>query len=155
MSNIVTTRRPTNLTSMWRSDPFTALREEMSDLRHRLMGDEVEGWFSGALAPSVDLSETENTIEVRMDIPGVKPKDIDIQMSGNVLTVTGERQEEKEEKGRTFHRVERQCGTFSRSLTLPTAVNEGEVAAEYKDGVLAITLPKSEEAKPHKVKVKG
>jgi HSP20 family protein len=140
---------------MWRRDPFAALREEMNQLRSRMWGDEEEGWFAGALAPSVDLSETETAVEVRMDLPGVKPKDIDIQISGNVLTVSGQREEEKEEKGRTFHRVERSSGSFSRSLTLPTTVNESEIAAEYRDGVLTITLPKSEEAKPHKIKVKG
>jgi HSP20 family protein len=155
MANTLTTRRPGGLTSMWRRDPFTALREEMNDLRARLWGEEDEGWFAGAITPSVDLSETDTAVEVRMDLPGVKPKDIDIQISGNVLTVTGQRQEEKAEKGRTFHRVERHRGSFSRSLTLPCAVNESEVAAEYRDGVLTITMPKNEEAKPHKIKVKG
>jgi HSP20 family protein len=140
---------------MWRRDPFTALREEMNDLRSRLWGGDDEGWFGGALAPSVDLSETDTAVEVRMDLPGVKPDDIDIQVSGNVLSVTGQRQEEKEEKGRTFHRVERHSGSFSRSITLPAAVNESEVAAEYRDGVLAITLPKSDPSKRQKIKVKS
>jgi HSP20 family protein len=72
-----------------------------------------------------------------------------------MLTVAGERKEEKEEKGKTFHRVERLYGNFSRSVTLPCSVNEEEVAAEYKDGVLTIKLPKAEEAKAHKIKVKG
>jgi HSP20 family protein len=140
---------------MWRRDPFTALREQMNELQSRFWGDEDEGWFSGALAAPVDLSETDTAVEVRMDLPGVKPDDIDIQVNGNLLTITGQRKEEKEEKGRTFHRVERTSGSFSRSITLPTAVNESEVAAEYRDGVLHITLPKSEVAKPHKIKVKG
>jgi HSP20 family protein len=155
MANTLTTRRPGGLTSAWRRDPFAALRDEMNDLRARFWGDEDEGWFGGALAPSVDLSETDTAVEVSMDLPGVKAKEIDIQISGNVLTVTGQRQEEKEEKGRTFHRVERHSGSFSRSLTLPCAVNENEVGAEYRDGVLHITMPKSEEAKPHRNKVKG
>jgi HSP20 family protein len=140
---------------MWRRDPFTALREEMNDLRSRLWGGDDEGWFGGAMAPSVDLSETDTAVEVRMDLPGVKPDDIDIQVSGNVLSVTGQRQEEKEEKGRTFHRVERHSGSFSRSITLPAAVNESEVAAEYRDGVLIITLPKSDPSKRQKIKVKS
>jgi len=70
-----------------------------------------------------------------MDIPGVKAKDIDIQVNGPMMTVTAQREEEREEKGRTFHRVERQCGCYSRTLTLPCQVNESEVAAEYHDGV--------------------
>jgi HSP20 family protein len=82
-------------------------------------------------------------------------KDIDIQISGNVLTISGKREEEKEEKGKTFHRVERSYGSFSRSVTLPCAIQENEVAAEYRDGVLKITLPKTEESMAHKVKVKG
>ena len=155
MANTLTTRRPSGLSSMWRRDPFAALREEMNQLRTRMWGDEDEGWFSGALAPSIDLSETETAVEVRMDLPGVKPKDIDIQVSGNVLTVIGQRDEEKEEKGRTFHRLERHSGSFSRSITLPTPINESEVAAEYRDGVLTITLPKSEQSKPHRIKVKS
>jgi HSP20 family protein len=139
---------------MWRRDPFAALREEMNDLRHRLWGGDEE-WFAGALTPSVDLSETDNAIEVCMDMPGVKSDDIDIQISGNVLTVTGQRREEKEDKGRTFHRLERHCGSFSRSITLPGTVNENEVAAEYREGVLTVTLPKTDQSKRHKIKVKS
>jgi HSP20 family protein len=130
------------------------LRQEMDDLRSRFFGDGDDNWFAGGLTPSVDLSETENAVEVRMDLPGVKSDDIDIQIHGNLLTVTANRKEEKEEKGRTFHRVERHSGSLSRSITLPTAVNESEVAAEYRDGVLAVTLPKTEQSKPRKIKVK-
>jgi HSP20 family protein len=127
----------------------------MDDLLSRFWGDEGEGWLAGRMAPSADLSETDTAIEVRVDLPGIKPSEIDIQLSGNVLTVSGERKEEKEEKGRTFHRVERRTGSFSRSITLPCAVQEQEVAAEYRDGVLAITLPKEEGAKARKIKVKS
>ncbi len=149
------TRGPTRLPSLWGRDPFSALREEMNDLRGRLFGDGDEGWFSGTMVPALDMSETDTALEVRMDVPGITAKDIDIQVSGNILTVTGERQEEKEEKGKTFHRVERSYGNFSRSVTLPCAVAESEVAAEYHNGVLTIKLPKAEEAKAHKIKVKG
>jgi HSP20 family protein len=90
-----------------------------------------------------------------MDLPGMTAKDIDIQISGSVLTVSGQREEEREEKGKTFHRVERRYGSFSRSVTLPSAVEESEVAAECRDGVLTIKLPKTEESKAHKIKVKG
>jgi HSP20 family protein len=154
MAGIAATRRPNRLPSLWR-DPFTALQEEMSQLRTRLFGDGDEGWFTGTIVPELDMSETETAIEVRMDVPGVTAKDIDIQINGNVLTVSGERKEEKEEKGKTFHRIERRYGNFLRSVTLPCTVAESEVAAEYHDGVLTVKLPKTEESKPHKVKVKG
>jgi HSP20 family protein len=154
MSTTLAPRRANRLPSLWR-DPFTALREEMNDLSTRFLGEEAEGWFTGTMAPSLDMSETDNTIEVRMDLPGVTAKEIDIQISGNVLTVSGQRKEEKEEKGRTYHRVERRYGSFSRSVTLPSVVAESEVAAEYHDGVLSITMPKTEESKAHKIKVKS
>ncbi|MEX2306262.1 MAG: Hsp20/alpha crystallin family protein [Pirellulales bacterium] len=148
------TRRPGRLPSPWR-DPFTSLQEEMNELRTRLMGDGGESWFTGAMVPALDVSETDTSIDVRMDLPGTTAKDIDIQISGNVLTVSGKREEEKEEKGKTFHRVERRYGNFSRSVTLPCTVVESEVAAEYRDGVLTIKLPKTEESKAHKIKVKS
>ena len=155
MAGQLTTRRSGGAPSLWRRDPVGAAREEMNELVSRMWGGEDEGWFAGAIAPSLDLSETDTTVEVRMDLPGVKPKDIDIQLNGNLLTITGQRDEQQEEKGRTFHRVERRAGHFSRSLTLPCHVAESEVAAEYRDGVLQITLPKTEESKAHKIKVKG
>jgi HSP20 family protein len=127
----------------------------MNQLRAQLVGDGEEGWLSGAAAPALDMSETETAVDVRMDLPGITAKDIDIQVNGNLLTVSGERKEEKEEKGKMFHRVERSYGGFSRTVRLPCAVNESEVAAEYKDGVLTIKLPKTEELKAHKIKVKG
>ena len=155
MASTLATRRPSRLPSLWRCDPFTTLRGGMNDLCARLVGDEDEGWFSGAMVPALDMSETDAAIEVRLDLPGVTAKDIDIQVSGNVLTVSGQREEEKEENGKAFHRVERRYGNFSRSVTLPSAVVESEVAAEYHDGVLTIKLPKTEESKAHKIKVKS
>ena len=154
MAGSLMTRRPNGLAPIWSRDPWNALRDEMNELRSRFFGDDDGGWLSAA-APSLDLAETDTAVEIRMDIPGVKPKDIDIQLNGNLLTVTAQREEEKEEKGRTFHRVERHSGQFSRSLTLPVPVVESEVAAEYLDGVLSIMLPKTDESKAHKIKVKG
>lgn len=155
MAGTLTKRPSGNLSSMWRRDPFAMLRHEIDALRNRFWSDQEEDWFGGAMMPSVDLSETDNAVEVRMDLPGVKAENIDIQIHGNLLTVKAERHEEKEKKDRTFHRVERHTGSVSRTITLPTQVNEGEVAAEYHDGVLAITLPKSEESKSKRIKVKS
>jgi HSP20 family protein len=100
------------------------------------------------------MSETEKTISLRLDLPGVAPKEIDIQVSGNQLTVSGERKEEKEEKGETFHRVERRAGRFSRSIMLPCNVQDDKVEAKYQDGVLQITLPKTAEATARHIEVK-
>jgi len=107
------------------------------------------------MALAVDVCETEAAVEVRMDLPGVKADEIDIQMSDTFLTVTGHRTEEKEEKGKTYHRVERRHGTFARTVALPCCVNEAKVDAQYKDGVLKIMLPKTEEAKSRKIKVRS
>jgi HSP20 family protein len=149
MAGTLAIRKPRSLFP-WRRP----LRDEVEDLISRFWDADTD-WFGGEISPSADISETDKTVEVRMDVPGMKAADIDIKLSNNVLTVTGERNEEKEEKGRTFHRVERRLGKFSRSFTLPCAVAEDEVAAEYRDGTLNITLPKSEEAKARKITVKS
>jgi HSP20 family protein len=140
---------------MWRRDPLAALRDEMNELRARLWGDEEQGWLAGTTVPSLDMTESDVALEIRMDVPGIKAKDIDIQLNGNIITISGQREEEKEEKGKTYHRIERRSGSFSRTLTLPCSVSQDEVVADYRDGVLTVTLPKSEESKAHKVKVKG
>ena len=90
-----------------------------------------------------------------MDIPGMEAKDIDIQVNGHLLTISGERKEEKEEKGKTYHRIERRSGSFSRSVTLPCPVKEEAVDAQYKNGILMVKLPKAEEAKSKKIAVKS
>jgi HSP20 family protein len=129
--------------------------EEFEDLLGRLWEGREDGWFFGPGIPTLDVSETDKSVEVKVDLPGIKPKEIDIRLSGNVLTVSGERKEEQEEKGKTYHRIERRSGSFSRSVSLPCTVQEDEVAAEYRDGVLTITLPKTEAAKAHKIVVKS
>lgn len=154
MSTSLAPRRQDGLTPFFGRAPWNMLRDEMNELRTRFLGED-EGWLAGGTLPSIDLSETDNAVEVRMDVPGVKAKDIDVQLNGNLLTVTARRDEEKEEKGRTYHRIERQTGRYTRTISLPSPVVESEVAAEYHDGVLAITLPKTDDSKAHKIKVKG
>jgi len=134
--------------------PIGRLRDEMENLLERFSGDGGELWPSGVLAPPMDFSESEFGLQVRMDLPGVDPKEIDIQVSGNQLTVSGERKEEQEEKGETYHRVERRTGRFSRSVTLPCPVDEDKIDASYRDGVLSISVPKREEAKGRRINVK-
>jgi HSP20 family protein len=127
----------------------------MQDLISRTFGEEADLWGTERIAPSLDLSETENALEVRMDIPGMDAKDIDIQVNANTLTVSGERKEEREEKGKTYHRIERRVGAFSRCVTLPCPVKDDAVDAQYKNGILTIKLPKTEEAKSRKITVKA
>ena len=136
-------------------DPFLSLRDEMDSLLSRFSAEMDGEWVAGVLNPSLDLSETPEAVQARMDLPGLKPEDVNIEIVGNTLRISGERKEEKEEKNETYHRVERRSGSFSRSVTLPCAVKEGEVTAEYANGVLTVTMPKSEQAKSHKIKVKA
>jgi HSP20 family protein len=105
--------------------------------------------------PSVDIFENENDIVVKVEVPGMNAKDIDVRIENNVLMLKGERRFEKETKEENYHRVEREYGTFSRSFSLPTSVKEDKVMAEYKDGVLKIVLPKKEEVKPKSIKIEA
>lgn len=155
MSTTATKREPRSVGTWFRRGPLGSLREEMEDLFSRAFGEEGGLWPSERIIPSLDLAETEAALEVRMDIPGMEPKDIDIQVNGNLLTISGERKEEKEEKGKTYHRIERRTGSFSRSVTLPCPVKEDAVDAQYKSGILTVKLPKTEEAKAKKISVKG
>lgn len=139
--------------SALRRDPFRALQEEVDDLLNRFSKDFDSEWMMRPFAPAADLSETAEAVQVRIDVPGMEAKDIDIEVSDNVLHVSGERKEEHEEKGKTWHRIERRTGSFSRTIPLPCAVRDDKAKADYSNGVLTVTLPKSEEAKTHKVKV--
>jgi HSP20 family protein len=132
-----------------------SIREEMEELFSRAFGEEGGPWSAERIVPSLDLAESDAAIEVRVDIPGMDAKDIDIQVNGNLLTISGERKEEKEEKGKTYHRIERRCGSFSRTVTLPAPVKEDAVDAQYKNGILTVKLPKTEEAKSKKITVKS
>jgi HSP20 family protein len=135
--------------------PLTTLRDEMHDLLTHTFTDEEESWSFGRTAPRLDLSETDATVEVRLDLPGVKSDDVDIQISGTRLNVSGVRKEEHEEKGRTWHRIERRAGKFCRSVMLPCPVKEDAADAHFADGILTIVIPKADEAKAHKIKIRS
>ena len=139
------------------TDPWTALRQEMNDLFAGFWNGNAggPGVMSPAFAPSLDLAEKDNCYELHIDVPGMEAKDLDIQVHGNTVTVSGNRKEEKEDKGKTYHRVERRSGSFSRTITLPCEVDTKEVAAEYTNGVLNVVLPKCEKAKPSKISIKS
>ena len=112
-----------------------------------------EALTTTSYAPPVDIYEDEHNITLKIDVPGIDEKDIDVRIEGNTLTVHGERKLEKEEKEENFRRVERQYGEFTRSFTLPSSVDTGQVNANYDNGVLKITLAKKADAKPKQIKV--
>jgi HSP20 family protein len=115
---------------------------------------EKEAMTVAEWSPLVDISEDEKEYLVKAELPEVKKEDVKLTVQDNVLSITGERKYEKEEKGKKYHRVERSYGSFMRSFTLPEDADGTKVAAEYKDGVLKVHLPKSEKAKPKSIEVK-
>jgi HSP20 family protein len=135
---------------------LTQMRREMDRLFDRFS----EAWpfrgFSetGRWMPSVDVSETDKELIARIELPGMDPKEIDISLSGNVLTIKGERKHEREEKKENFHLVERSSGSFARTLQLPVEVKADKVKANYKDGVLSVSMPKTEPEAVKKIEVK-
>jgi len=112
-----------------------------------------EALTTTSFAPPVDIYEDEHTITLKLEVPGIDEKDIDVRIENNTLTVHGERKIEKEEKEENFRRVERQYGSFTRSFTLPSSVDPEQVSADYNKGVLKIKLAKKAEAKPKQIKV--
>jgi HSP20 family protein len=152
--------RRTNM-SIVRWDPFREL-EEMNDRLNRMFGRSnlattasgKEGLFSFDWTPSVDIAETAEAFEIKAELPDVKKEDVKVSVEDGELRISGERKQEKEEKGKKFHRVERSYGSFMRSFTLPENVDDSKLTAEYKDGLLNVRLPKTEKAKPKAVAVK-
>jgi HSP20 family protein len=104
--------------------------------------------------PALDLAETDNELVVKCEVPGLEPKDIDISLSDRMLTIRGEKKQEREERKADYHLVERSYGAFTRSVQLPTEVQSDKISASYKNGILKINLPKSEEAKKKEIKIK-
>ena len=109
-----------------------------------------EGW-----SPAVDIYEDKDKYTVKAELPGMKKEDIDVSLDGDTLTISGERKEEAEKKEGEGYRSERFFGRFQRSVTLPTAVQSNKIEAAYKDGILTVNVPKSEEAKPKQIQVKS
>ncbi len=105
-------------------------------------------------SPLVDISEDEKEYLVKAELPEIKKEDVKLTVQDDVLCISGERKYEKEEKGKKYHRMERTYGSFMRSFTLPEDADGSKVAAEYKDGILKVHLPKSEKAKPKSIEVK-
>ena len=104
-------------------------------------------------APPVDIYENGDSLVLKAELPGLEPKDVEIRVEDNTLYLKGERKFEKEVKEQNYHRVERSYGTFTRTFSLPNTIDADKVAATYKDGVLTLTMPKKEEAKPKTIKI--
>ncbi len=155
------------MSALTRWEPFTRWNslKELEDVEKRLSsfygrapavsnGDKKEAIAVAEWSPLVDITEDEKEYIVKAEIPEMKKEDIKLNVQDDVLTITGERKYEKEEKGKKYHRVERSYGSFIRSFTLPEDADGSNVAAEYKDGVLKVHLPKSDKAKAKTIEVK-
>jgi len=143
-----------------RWDPFNEL-EEMEKRLATLFGraplrknGDKDVMTVAEWAPLVDITEDEKEYVIKAELPEVKKEDVKLTVHDDVLSISGERKYEKEEKGKKYHRVERAYGSFTRSFTLPEDADASKVAADYKDGVLKVHLPKSEKAKPKSIEVK-
>jgi HSP20 family protein len=132
-----------------------SFRQEFGDLMERFFGDNrlLERYWKGGFEPSLDLWETEGEVIVTAEVPGMSPQDIDIKITGDLLTITGEKKEEKKEEGHNVRWAERSFGSFSRSVTLPYKIKTDMAEARYKEGILTLKLPKSEPGKANSVKI--
>lgn len=134
----------------------TKLRREMDRLWDDYFGPGRRALqpLEAEFAPVVDLAETEDMLTITAEVPGIDPKDIDISLAGEVITIKGEKKSAREEKKENYHLVERTYGSFSRSLKLPATVEAEKIEATYKDGVLTVTCPKKEAVKPKAIEIK-
>lgn len=147
---------------VWEISPWKPFRdlERMRREMDRLWDSFFEGKPSrkaeevGEWLPSLDVSETKNDVVVKADLPGMDPKEIDISLADGILSIKGEKKQEKEEKEENYHLIERSYGSFFRSVRLPREVQSEKINASYKNGILKVTLPKSEEARKKEIKIK-
>lgn len=141
----------------WRpTRDLLSIRDEVNRLFDNFftgLPERRRGLLEGEWAPSIDVAETDNEVVVTAELPGVEQDNVDITITDDVLTLKGEKKEEKEVKEKNYHRIERSYGSFQRSISLPAGVQADKAKATYKDGVLHITVPKVEEAKPKQIKI--
>ena len=138
-------RRAGDIAPSWR---------EMEDFFNRFIGETPLAERTLGWAPSVDISETDGNVMVKAELPGLDPKDIDVEVSGDLLVLRGEKSKEEERKDERYYCRERYSGSFQRSFRLPTGVESDKVDAQFKNGVLTIEIPKSEESKQKKIPIK-
>src|SRR5579872_2710697 len=144
------------MTTIARLEPFrgfSTLQDQVNRLFNASFRGQSEESALTSWAPAVDIYETPNELVVKADLPEVNEKEIDIRVENNLLTIRGERKFEKSVSDDSYLRIERTYGVFSRSFSLPNTVNAEAIRAEYKNGVLTVTLPKREESKPRQIKV--
>jgi HSP20 family protein len=133
---------------------LSKLKKEMDDLWGRFFGDlTFPGFSETTWSPVLDVKESKEALVVTAEIPGVGAKDVEVTISGDLLTIKGEKRQEKEETDESFHLIERRYGTFSRNIRLTSEVDNKNIKASQKDGVLTVTLPKSEKAKEKQIKI--
>ena len=134
---------------------LNSFRGEMDKLWNRFYSERpVVGAFTEEWLPSVDISETEDKLLIKAELPGLEAEDVNVSISGDILTIKGEKKKEEEEKDEHHHYVERYSGSFQRVFQLPTAVKGDKVEATFEKGVLKVTLPKVEEAKKKEIEIK-
>lgn len=143
-----------------RYDPFRDLRNLQEEVNRLFTGNagrtfDDEGIARGSWSPSVDIYENKEQIVLEAELPGMNREDFDLTVENNVITLRGERRFEKKEDTDNYHRVERAYGSFTRSFTLPNTVSGEGASADYRNGVLRVTLPKREETKARRIEVKG
>lgn len=152
--NIIRRQEQSNLPAPSGWDPFRMMREVMRwdpfrELTPLFSAEEPGGIF----VPDVDVKETPSAFVFKADVPGMKEKDIEVSLTGNRLTLSGKREEEKREEKETYFATERTYGSFTRSFTLPAGTDPEHVAADLKDGVLTVTVPKTADVQPRKIPV--
>jgi HSP20 family protein len=145
-----------NLVRWNRMNDVSMLQNQLN----RLFDSALQGWpgdsnGTTSWVPSADIYESDDELVVNLDLPGIDPKMVDVRVENNVLTIRGERQFNQKQISENYHRVERSYGPFGRSFTLSTAVNPEKIRAGYESGVLTITMPKAETAKPRKIQITG
>ena len=145
------------MTVLTRFEPFREF-STLQDRMNRLFRDSFndgreETLTTTAFAPPVDVYEDEHFVTLKVEVPGIDEKDIDVRLENNTLTIHGERKFEKQEKEENYRRVERQYGSFTRSFTVPSTLDSGSVSANYEKGILKLKIAKKAEAKPKQIKI--
>jgi HSP20 family protein len=143
-----------------RWDPFrdlVSIQDELNRLFGRTFagGESMRPTATGAWMPAMDVYETEGSIVAKVELPGIEPKDVDVSVEDQTLTVTGKREFSSEVNEDSYHRVERRYGSFTRSITLPQTADVEKVSASFDKGVLTIEVPKHERAKPKRIQIKA
>jgi len=133
---------------------FERMQREIDCMFDRFRGGILDDGTASTWLPEVDIAEQDNDYVVKIELPGVNKNDVKITVQNDVLTIRGEKRQEREKKGENYHRIERSYGSFQRSFTLPTSVMSDKIEASFNNGVLTITLPKVEEAKSKEIEVK-